>query len=78
MKTETLNETDAIDDEIARLFQRRMELAGEGAPDIQDRIDAPARERATLARVTAAADPKMLRDTCVLFNTIFGLANARR
>jgi len=79
METEPYKEIDAIDDEIARLFRRRMEIAGGiAAAGRDDRPDEPARERATLARVSGAAGADARRDTRMLFNTIFALAKARR
>ena len=71
-------ETAAIDDEIARLFRRRMEIAGDGSGKERDAAAEPAVERATLARVADAAGPGMERDMCILFNTVFRLAKARR
>lgn len=60
---------DEIDDEIARLFKERMELA---------QVETPAEERATLARVAKAVGPKFERGALSLFSTVFGIAGARR
>ena len=73
MKNET--EIDKIDDEIARLFRRRMEIA-EASPH-GGRTD-PAAERATLSRVAEAVGPDLERGALTLFTTMFEIANARR
>lgn len=69
------NELDRIDDEIARLFRRRMEVADETCAG--GRGD-PAAERATLTRVAEAVGPDLERGAITLFSTIFGMAAARR
>ena len=69
------SELDKIDDEIARLFRRRTEVADEiyagGRGD-------PAAERATLTHVAEVVGPDLERGAATLFSTIFGLAAARR
>ena len=69
------SELDKIDDEIARLFRRRMEVADETCTG--GRGD-PAAERATLTRVAEAVGPDLERGAITLFSTIFGMAAARR
>ena len=64
------NELDGIDDEIARLFKRRMELVGTSAN--------PARDRAALARAADIAGAGNERDVTMLFTALVGIADARR
>ena len=74
-------EIDGIDDEIARLFRRRMEIVDgiaeakrrEGAP-----VSDPARERMTLARVAGNVGPGLENGARLLFTTMFGIAKARQ
>ena len=74
-------EIDGIDDEIARLFRRRMEIVDgiaeakrrEGAP-----VSDPARERMTLARVAGNVGPELENGARLLFTTMFGIAKARQ
>ena len=64
------NELDEIDDSIARLFKRRMELVGAAAN--------PARDRAALARAADIVGAGNERAATMLFTTLFGIADARR
>ena len=74
-------EIDGIDHELARLFQRRMEIAAEvaavkhaqGVP-----VHDPARERDILSRVTQEVGPEYENAVRVLFSTLFGLSKARQ
>ena len=70
MKEQKIQKLDEVDDEIARLFRRRMELVG-------DKAD-PARDRAALARAADIAGPENGRDATRLFTTLFAMADARR
>ena len=78
---ERRREIDAIDDEIARLFRRRMEIVDgiaeakrrEGAP-----VSDPARERMTLARVAGNVGADLENGARLLFTTMFGIAKARQ
>ena len=79
--TSLRREIDGIDDEMARLFRRRMEIIDgiaeakrrEGAP-----VSDPARERTTLARVAASVGPDLENGARLLFTTMFGIAKARQ
>ena len=76
---EIRREIDGIDDELARLLERRLMISGEaaamgGGPAAGD----PAWERVTLARVTSNSSGDMERAQRTFFNTVFGLAKARR
>ena len=54
-------EIDGIDRELARLFQRRLEIVGQVAASKLERgapVSDPARERDILSRVTAAVGPE--------------------
>lgn len=74
-------EIDAIDDELTKLFRRRMEIAGDvaavkraaGAP-----VNDPARERAILTKVTADAGDAYGNAARLLFSTLFGVTKARQ
>ncbi len=74
-------EIDGIDHDLARLFQRRMEIAAEvaavkhaqGAP-----VHDPARERDILSRMTQEVSPEYENAVRVLFSTLFGLSKARQ
>ena len=64
-------EKNRIDDEIARLFKLRMNLA-ETDPS------SPAEERDTLSRAADIVGQPLERDMKILFTTMFGMAKARR
>ena len=72
---------DGIDDEIARLFARRMAIIEDiaqakrrkGAP-----VSDPARERATLSRVAEKVGGDLENGARLLFTTLFGIAKARQ
>ena len=68
------SEIEAIDDEIAGLFRRRMELV---EATVGGRSD-PAAERATLSRVAELVGPELERGALELFTAMFGVARARR
>ncbi len=74
-------EIDGIDDEIARLFRRRMEIV-DGIAQAKRRqgaaVSDPARERATLSRVTENMDGAIENGARLLFTTLFGIAKARQ
>ena len=74
-------EIDGIDDEIARLFARRMEII-EGIAQAKRRKGAPvtdpARERATLSRIAAKVGDDLENGARLLFTTMFGIAKARQ
>ena len=72
-------EIDRVDDEIARLLEKRLEVSGRiaelkreaGAP-----VSDPARERAILTRVTGLVAPGHMTGARQLFTTLFGLSKA--
>lgn len=72
-------ELDAIDDEIASLYSKRLDLSREiaeakkasGTP-----IANPAREREILARVAHTVGPDRADGAALLFTTLFGLSKA--
>ena len=64
-------ETNRIDNEIARLFKRRMELAETAPLNL-------AEERDTIARAAETVGRELERDAKILFTTLFGMANVRR
>ena len=76
---ECRDEIDRVDDEIARLLERRLEVSGRiaelkreaGAP-----VSDPARERAILTRVTGLVEPGHVTGARQLFTTLFGLSKA--
>ena len=74
-------EIDGIDDEIARLFRRRMEIVDGIAESKRRRgapVSDPARERSTLARVSASVGDDLENGVRLLFTTMFGIAKARQ
>lgn len=74
-------EIDAIDQELARLFQRRLEIVGEVAASKHERgapVTDPARERDILSRVTAAVGPEFENGARLFFSTLFGISKARQ
>lgn len=76
---ETRRELDAIDDQIAELYNRRLDLARDvadakrasGSP-----ISNPAREREILARIAKKVGPDREDGAALLFTTLFGLSKA--
>lgn len=75
------NEIDAIDDDLARLIRRRLDLAGEVADAKRQAgmpVCDPARERAILSKVTAAAGADDEQAMRLLFTTLFNVSKARQ
>jgi len=76
---EIRGELDAIDDQIAELYTRRLDLArdvaaakkADGTP-----ISNPAREREILARIAKKVGPDREDGAALLFTTLFGLSKA--
>lgn len=76
---EIRGEIDRIDDEIASLYMRRLDISREvaeakkaaGAP-----MADPAREREILARVAGRVGPEREDGAALLFTTLFGLSKA--
>ena len=74
-------EIDSIDRELARLFQRRLEIVGQVAASKLERVapvSDPARERDILSRVTAAVGPEYENGARLFFSTLFGISKARQ
>ena len=74
-------EIDGIDDEIARLFRRRMEIVDGIAESKRRRgvsVSDPARERNTLVRIANNVGPDLENGARLLFTTMFGIAKARQ
>lgn len=70
---------DTIDDEIASLFVKRMDIVGKVALHKQENklpVLNSSRERDIISRVTATQNDKMAEYTKVLFNTIFNLSRS--
>ena len=74
-------EIDGIDDEIARLFARHMEII-DGIAQAKRRqgasVSDPARERTTLCRVAEKVGSDLENGARLLFTTLFGIAKARQ
>jgi len=74
-------EIDTIDQELAQLFRRRLEIVGEVAESKHARgapISDPARERDILSRVTAEVGPEYENGARLFFSTLFGITKARQ
>ncbi len=74
-------EIDCIDDELANLFKRRMDIASEVAASKREKgvpVNDPAREREILSRVTAEAGADYESGVRLLFTTLFGISKARQ
>ena len=74
-------EIDSIDQELVRLFQRRLEIVGQVAASKLERgapVTDPARERDILSRVTAAVGPEYENGARLFFSTLFGISKARQ
>ena len=72
-------EIDAIDDELVRLFGKRMDIAAQIADYKKEQnlpIFVPAREREKLADVAAKAGPEMANYTRVLYSMLFELSRS--
>jgi chorismate mutase len=74
-------ELDGIDDRLAGLFRRRLEVVdeiavakrGTGVP-----VNVPSREREILSRVSDIAGDGFESDVCRLFSSIFEVSRARQ
>ena len=70
---------DEIDDELVRLFIRRMDVASQIADYKKEHdlpIFVPARERETLAEVAKKAGPEMANYARVLYSMLFELSRS--
>jgi len=76
---ELRREMQEIDSEIAKSFEKRMEIASqmkEVAAESSGSVSEPTSERAIVSRITKEQNDEMAGYTKVLFNTIFDLANS--
>ena len=74
-------EIDAIDEEMVRLFVRRMRAADAVAASKRGStkpVQDPAREREVLARVTKAVGPELENETQLLFTTLMSISRGRQ
>lgn len=74
-------EIDEVDDKIAELFLKRMEMIEDVAESKKERhapVTDPARERSILSRVTGAVGEKYENGARLLFTTLFGITKARQ
>lgn len=79
--TSLRNELDGIDCEMAALFKRRMDISLAIADETSRAglpVGNPERERATIFRAAELAGDDLVRDTKMVFTTLFGLAKARQ
>ena len=74
-------EINGIDDELTRLFVRRME-ASEKVAEIKRSSSAPvqdpARERAILSKVAKAVGPDLENEARLLFTTLMSMSRGRQ
>ena len=78
---EIRGEIDRIDDELADLFRRRMELADEVAASKRadgSPVTDPAREREIVARVAERVGLEFAGGARLLYTTLFGISKARQ
>lgn len=83
MKTleELRNEIDAVDEEITRLFIRRMAASSAVAAakrETKTPVYDPRREREILARVANATGPDLENEARLLFSTLFSISRGRQ
>lgn len=74
-------EIDAIDDQLADLVRRRLDIVGEVAAAKREKgvpVSDPARERAILSRVAEKVGPEYENAARLVFTTLFGVTKARQ
>ncbi len=74
-------EIDKVDDELVRLFLKRLEIVGDVVASKRERgasVYDPAREREILSRVTAEAGPEYENGARLFFTTLFDISKARQ
>ncbi len=79
--TNIRGEIDAIDQELVKLFRRRLDIVADVAASKHERgapVTDPARERDILSRVTAEVGPEYENGARLFFSTLFGIAKARQ
>ena len=75
------NEIDAIDEELVKLFLKRLEVTTQVAASKRERgapITDPAREREIISRVTAEVGPEYENGARLFFTTLFSISKARQ
>ena len=78
---EIRKEINGIDEELVRLFRRRLEIVEEVAQSKRERrapVLDPAREREILYRVAGEVGPEYENGARLLFSTLFGISRARQ
>jgi len=78
---EVRKEIDQIDEELVRLFLKRLAASREVAlakQEIGGAVTDPAREREILARVSEAAGPENENSARLFFSTLFAISKARQ
>jgi len=75
------SEIDKIDDELARLLRRRLEIVDRVAKVKRERglpVLDPRREKEIVTRVSAKVGPGFSSEISQLFSTIFGISRTRQ
>jgi chorismate mutase/prephenate dehydratase len=79
--TEIRKEINSIDEDLLRLFVRRLEIVGEVAASKKERgapVFDPAREREILTRVADKVGPDLENEASLFFSTIFSISRGRQ
>lgn len=79
--TEIRKEINDIDEELVKLFRRRLEIVEDVAKSKRERrapVLDPAREREILSRVAGEVGPDYENGARLLFSTLFGISRARQ
>lgn len=79
--TEIRGEINGIDEELVRLFRRRLEIVEEVTRSKRERrapVLDPAREREILSRVAGEVGPEYENGARLLFSTLFSISRARQ
>ena len=79
--TDSRGEIDRIDDELAKLFLKRLEIVRDVAESKREKglsITDPAREREILSRVTGEVGPEYENGARLFFSTLFDISKARQ
>lgn len=79
--TSIRDEINGIDEELVKLFKRRLDIVEEVAASKKERgapITDPAREREILSRVTAEVGGEYENGARLLFSTLFNISRARQ
>jgi chorismate mutase/prephenate dehydratase len=74
-------EINAIDDDLLRLFVRRLEIVRDVAASKKERgapVFDPEREREILSRVAGNVGPDLENEACLFFSTMFSISRGRQ